>query len=88
VYVAEQINHLAHVGKHLHAGQPVARFAKSGTCIETGWADSDGWTLAQASTGYHEGQVTRAGISFARFLMSAGVQGSFELRPSRPKHKK
>ena len=88
VYVAEQINHLAHVGKHLHAGQPVARFANSGTCIETGWAASDGWTLAQASTGYHEGQVTRAGISFARFLMSAGVQGSFELRPSRPKHKK
>jgi hypothetical protein len=87
VYVAEQINHLAHVGKHLRKGQTVARFARSGTCIETGWAASDGWTLAQVTTGYHEGQVTRAGVSFARFLMSLGVQGNFELKPTRS-HKK
>ncbi|HZU59404.1 MAG TPA: hypothetical protein VE983_00460 [Solirubrobacteraceae bacterium] len=88
VYVAEEIHHLARVGQHLRAGQPVAQFAKSGTCIETGWAASDGWTEAQVTTGYHDGQVTKAGVSFARFLISLGVQGSFELTPSRPKHKK
>lgn len=82
VYVAEQINHLAHVGQHLHAGQPVARFARRGSCIETGWSASDGWTLAQATTGYNEGQVTRAGVSFARFLMGVGVAGEFELHPT------
>lgn len=80
VYVAEQINHLAHVGQNLHTGQVVARFARKGTCIETGWSAADGWTEAQATTGYSEGQVTRAGVSFARFLMSLGVQGTFELQ--------
>ena len=86
VYVAEQIDHLARVGQTLRAGQPVARFAKRGTCIEMGWSAADGATLAQATTGYHEGQVTPAGISFARFLISTGVQGTFELRPP-PKRK-
>jgi hypothetical protein len=84
VYVAEQINHLAHVGQTLHAGQVVARYARKGTCIETGWSSSDGWTLAQATTGYTEGQVTRAGVSFARFLMTLGVQGTFELKATPP----
>ncbi len=87
VYVAEQINHLARVGAKLKSGQTVARFAKSGTCIETGWAASDGWTLAQVTTGYKEGQVTKAGVSFARFLMSLGVQGSFDLGPTPTHHK-
>ncbi|MFL5823453.1 MAG: hypothetical protein ACJ764_08440 [Solirubrobacteraceae bacterium] len=86
VYVAEQIDHLAHVGQHLKAGQRVARFAKAGSCIETGWSSSDGWTLAQATTGYKEGQVTKAGVSFANFLISLGVQGDFELRPTRVGH--
>lgn len=88
VYVAEQINHLARVGRHLHAGQTVARFARKGTCIETGWAASDGWTTAQITTGYHEGQVTKAGVSFARFLISLGVQGTFELKPTPPRHRR
>lgn len=86
VYVAEQIRHLAHIGQHLHAGQPLARFAKSGTCIETGWGASDGWTLAQVTTGYTEGEVTKAGVSFARFLISLGVQGSFDLKPTPIRH--
>lgn len=85
VYVAEQINHLAHIGQQLHAGQPVARFARKGTCIETGWSTSDGATMAQATTGYSEGQVTKAGVSFARFLIELGVQGEFELHPT-PRH--
>jgi hypothetical protein len=84
VYVAEQINHRAHVGQRLAAGQPVARFARRGTCIETGWSSSDGSTMAQATTGYHEGQVTKAGVAFARFLMGVGVDGDFELHPTHP----
>jgi murein DD-endopeptidase MepM/ murein hydrolase activator NlpD len=83
VYVAEQITRLAHIGATLNAGQPVARFKRRGTCIETGWGAADGATLAQATTGYHEGQVTRAGVSFARFLMTLGVLGRFELHPTR-----
>jgi murein DD-endopeptidase MepM/ murein hydrolase activator NlpD len=82
VYVAEQITRLAHIGAPLNAGQPVARFKRRGTCIETGWSAADGATLAQATTGYHEGQVTRAGVGFARFLMALGVLGRFELHPT------
>jgi hypothetical protein len=92
VYVAEQIWHLAHVGQTLQAGDVVARYAPKGTCIETGWGTSTGWTLAQTTTGYHEGQRTVAGVSFAHFLLSLGVQGPFELVPSatsaRAKHKR
>ena len=38
-----------------------------------GWSAANGATLAQATTGYTEGKVTVAGVSFARFLMAAGV---------------
>jgi hypothetical protein len=82
VYVAEQIDQLARIGQRLHAGQVVARFARRGSCIETGWSAGDGATLAQATTGYSEGQVTKAGVSFARLLISLGVQGAFELHPT------
>ena len=82
VYVAEQITRFAHVGAGLSAGQPVAFFNRRGTCIETGWSAADGATLAQATTGYHEGQVTKAGVAFARFLISLGVLGRFELHPT------
>jgi murein DD-endopeptidase MepM/ murein hydrolase activator NlpD len=82
VYVAEQITRLPHIGAPLNAGQTVAQFRRRGTCIETGWSAIDGATLAQATTGYHEGQVTRAGVAFARFLISLGVLGQFELHPT------
>lgn len=82
VYVAEQINRLAHPGTLLSAGQPVAYYKSSGTCIETGWSMGNGATRARVTTGYREGQVTVAGVSFARFLRSLGVQGPFELRPT------
>lgn len=84
VYVAEQITGLARVGQAVRRGQPVARFARRGTCIETGWASASGWTLAQVTTGYTEGQVTDAGVSFARLLISLGVRGNFELVPTKP----
>ncbi len=91
VYVAEEIWHLARVGQVLHKGQPVAWYAPSGSCIETGWSASDGWTLAQVTTGYTEGERTVAGVQFAHFLISLGVQGPFELVSSassaRVKHK-
>jgi peptidase M23-like protein len=73
VYIAEQITHLVHPGAAVARGQVIARYAKKGTCIETGWATASGETLASATTGYTEGQVTKAGVSFARFLMSLGV---------------
>jgi hypothetical protein len=79
VYVAEQIDHLARVGQSLQAGDVIARYAKSGSCLETGWSMADGETQAQASTGYTDGQVTTAGVSFARFLLTLGVTGQFEL---------
>ena len=83
VYVAEQITCLGRVGSQLSAGGPLAYYKKSGTCIETGWSAADGATLAQATTGYQEGQVTLAGVSFAHFLISLGVRGPFELIPTR-----
>ena len=60
----------------------MARYARKGTCIETGWSTVDGETQAQATTGYTEGQVTMAGVSFARLLISLGVQGGFDLVPA------
>jgi hypothetical protein len=85
IYVAEQIDHLARIGQTLQAGDVVARYARTGSCIETGWSASDGATLAVVTTGYHEGEVTPAGISFARFLMATGVQGQFELTAPKPR---
>jgi hypothetical protein len=82
VYVAEQIDRLARIGQVLSVGDVVARYAKKGTCIEIGWSAADGTTTADATTGYTEGQVTTAGVSFARFLIAAGVEGTFELHPT------
>ena len=84
VYVAEQIDHLARVGQTLRAGDVLARYAKRGSCLETGWSMADGETEAAASTGYTEGQATPAGVSFARLLMSVGVTGQFELTTPKP----
>jgi hypothetical protein len=82
VYVAEQITGLPRIGQTLSTGDVVARYAKKGTCIETGWSAADGETQAQATTGYTEGEVTVAGVSFARLLISVGVQGVFDLVPA------
>lgn len=82
VYVAEQITGLPQIGQTLHTGDVIAHYAKKGTCIETGWSAADGETQAQASTGYTEGEVTVAGVSFARLLISLGVQGVFDLVPA------
>jgi len=72
-YVAEQITDLAPAGRILQQGQAVARFARSGTDIEYGWSTLNGVTLARATTGYEEGQVTPAGQSMRAWLNSLGA---------------
>jgi hypothetical protein len=72
-YVAEQITSVAPAGSILQQGQPIARFAPSGTAIEYGWSTLNGVTLARATTGYEEGQVTPAGQSIRAWLNSLGA---------------
>ncbi len=71
-YVAEQITAIAPVGI-LQKGQPIARYAATGTNIEYGWAVLNGQTLARATTGYVEGQVTPAGRSIRAWLNALGA---------------
>jgi hypothetical protein len=72
-YVAEQITDIARPGSILQQGQPVARFARSGTGIEYGWSTTNGVTLAVATTGYEEGQITPAGRSMRAWLNRLGA---------------
>jgi len=72
-YVAEQITDIAPGGSILQQGQAIARYAKSGTDIEYGWSTLNGVTLAVATTGYEEGQVTPAGQSMRAWLNSLGA---------------
>jgi hypothetical protein len=72
-YVAEQITDIAPAGSILQRGQPVARYAASGTAIEYGWSTLNGVTLARATTGYEEGQATPAGQSMRAWLSSLGA---------------
>jgi hypothetical protein len=73
-YVAEQITDLAKPGTILPQGGVIARFAASGTGIEFGWSTLNGVTLAMATTGYEEGQVTPAGQSIRAWLDSVGAK--------------
>jgi hypothetical protein len=72
-YVAEQITNIAPPGSILEQGQVVARYAKTGTAIEYGWSTLSGVTLAVATTGYEEGQITPAGRSIRRWLNALGA---------------
>jgi hypothetical protein len=72
-YVAEQITDIARPGTMLAQGQTIARFARSGTAIEYGWSTLNGVTLARATTGYEEGQVTPAGRSIRDWLNALGA---------------
>jgi hypothetical protein len=72
-YVAEQITSIARPGSILQQGQAIARFAPSGTGIEFGWSTPQGITLAMATTGYEEGQVTPAGRSIRAWLNALGA---------------
>jgi hypothetical protein len=72
-YVAEQITDIARPGSILRQGQAIARYSRSGTAIEYGWSTLNGVTLARATTGYEEGQVTPAGRSMRQWLNSLGA---------------
>ena len=72
-YVAEQITDIAPPGSILTQGQAVAHFAKSGTGIEYGWSTPNGVTMAVATTGYEEGQITPAGRNIRGWLNGLGA---------------
>jgi hypothetical protein len=72
-YVAEEITDIARPGSTLQRGQAIARYAKSGTAIEFGWSTPSGITLAVATTGYEEGEITPAGRSMRAWLNSLGA---------------
>jgi hypothetical protein len=72
-YVAEQITDIAQPGMTLQKGQVIARYAASGTGIEYGWSTLKGVTLARATTGYEEGQVTPAGVWMRNWLNALGA---------------
>ena len=71
--MAEQITDLARPGTTLQQGQAIARYAASGTGIEYGWWTQNGVTLARATTGYEEGQVTPAGVWMRDWLNKLGA---------------
>jgi hypothetical protein len=72
-YVAEEITNVAPPGAILGQGHVIARYAASGTGIEYGWSTPDGVTLAVATTGYEEGEVTPAGVNMRNWLNSLGA---------------
>jgi hypothetical protein len=72
-YVAEQITDIARPGSLVPKRGVIARYARSGTAIEFGWSTPNGVTLARATTGYEEGQVTPAGVSIRDWLNKLGA---------------
>ena len=72
-YVAEEIDQIAQPGTVVPQGGVIARFAPSGTGIEYGWATASGQTLAAATTGYTEGEITPAGSNMRAWLNSLGA---------------
>jgi hypothetical protein len=72
-YVAEEITDIAPPGSILEQGEAIAHYAKSGTAIEYGWSTPSGITLAVATTGYEEGQITPAGRLMRAWLNSLGA---------------
>ncbi len=72
-YVAEQITGIAPPGSILQQGQTIAKYASRGTAIEYGWSTINGITLARATTGYEEGEITPAGQNMRAWLNSLGA---------------
>ena len=72
-YVAEEITDIAKPGLTLTQGQVIARYAKTGTAIEFGWSTPNGITLAVATTGYEEGEITPAGRAMRAWLNELGA---------------
>ena len=57
----------------------IARYAASGTGIEYGWSTLNGITLARATTGYEEGEITPAGEYMRDWLNSLGANAGAKL---------
>lgn len=72
-YVAEEITDIAYPGTILQQGQVIARYAKVGTGIEYGWSTLNGITVAVATGGYEEGQITPAGRYMRAWLNALGA---------------
>jgi hypothetical protein len=72
-YVAEEITDIAPPGSILQQGQTVAKYAAHGTAIEYGWSTLNGITLAKATTGYEEGEITPAGTYMRNWLNALGA---------------
>ncbi|HYZ81202.1 MAG TPA: hypothetical protein VE571_08040 [Solirubrobacteraceae bacterium] len=72
-FVAEEITSIAPPGSFLDKGQVIARYARTGTGIEYGWSTLNGITLAMATSGYEEGQITPAGRSIRAWLNALGA---------------
>jgi hypothetical protein len=68
-FVAEQFKSNLRVGQSVTAGEQIGEVAPSGTGLELGWATASGQTLAKATTGYKEGQVTKAGQSYRNIVI-------------------
>ncbi len=73
-YMSEQITQLATVGATLNQGDAICKFAASGTGFEFGWGTATQQTLAQATTGYTEGEQTAAGKSIKAWLQAQGAK--------------
>jgi hypothetical protein len=72
-FVAEEITKIAKPGLILQQGQAIAHYAPAGTGIEFGWSTPNGTTLAVATTGYEEGQITPAGRAMRQWLNALGA---------------
>jgi hypothetical protein len=81
-YVAEQFQSNLRVGQSVSAGQQIGSVAPSGTGLELGFATASGQTLAKATTGYTEGQVTPAGQSYRAQVIRGGRVSPLQAGPS------
>lgn len=68
-YVAEQFRSNLRVGQTVQQGQQIGEVAPSGTGLELGWSTASGQTVAKATTGYTEGQPTRAGQNYRNLVI-------------------
>ena len=72
-YASEQITPTVQVGQEVQAGQQVGVVAPVGSALEFGFSTESGQTLAQATTGYTEGEVTTAGTQYQQQVIQGGI---------------
>lgn len=72
-YAAEQITPAVKANDVVQKGQAIGHYAPTGTALELGLATKSGQTLAKATTGYTEGQVTVAGKTWRKILSELGL---------------